>query len=215
MASQVDICNLALGKLAQDKAIASLSEQSKEARLFGRVWDIKRDEVLADAMWPFALTFVALAQASDAPLLGWAYRYARPADCLTLVAVTDEDGMRLGRRLGDWCDPAGWLRQSHAYDYEVTYGEQSSCVCTDIESAYAVYITRIEDTGRYPPKFVEALACKLAEEIAPALIGDAGMNKKGDLKQLYMMALSNASAHDFNESAASPSVTPAILARNV
>lgn len=215
MASQVDICNLALGKLAQDKTISSLSEQSKEARLFGRVWDLKRDEVLADAMWPFALTSVALAQANDAPLLGWTYRYARPADCLTLVAVTDENGMRLGRRLGDWCDPMGSLRQRYAYEYEVTHGEQSSCICTDIEAAYAVYITRIEDTGRYPPKFVEALACKLAEEIAPALIGDAGLNKKGDLKQLYLIALGNASAHDFNEAATSPSVTPAIAARYV
>ena len=82
MTSQVDICNLALAKLSQDITIASMSERSKEARTFSRLWDPMRDLVLADREWPFAVKAVRLALDPEDPLPGWALRYGhRAARC--------------------------------------------------------------------------------------------------------------------------------------
>lgn len=53
MATQVEICNLALDMLGA-KAIASLIDGSKEATLLGRMWDYALDEALREFPWNFA-----------------------------------------------------------------------------------------------------------------------------------------------------------------
>lgn len=198
MISQVDICNLALAKLSQDVTISSMNERSKEARTFARLWDPMRDLVLSARDWPFAIKAQALALDPEDPLPGWQYRYARPADCLTALAVTNELGLRAGRMLSRWCYPD--YRQRFAVPYQQVHGTQSTCFVTDEPGAYLVYVMRVEDTDRYPPHFVDALACKLAEESAPAIIGDRGQAEKPRLMQAYKLALGEAAAHDFNES---------------
>lgn len=199
MQSPVSIFNLALAKLAQDVTVADFTERSKEARLGGRLWEPMRDLVLAERQWPWAMKAVALAQESEAPLPGWRYRYARPLDCITVVTATDEHGLRQCRRMALWCDDAVRLR--YGFEYEQASGEQGTSILCDHDQAYLIYVARITDASRYPAHFVEALACKLAEEAAPAVIGDRGFTSKTGLKQLYQLALSQAAAHDYNEDA--------------
>lgn len=197
MPSQVEICNLALGKLAQDVTITSLTERSKEARAFSRLWGPMRDLVLADRLWPWAIKAQHLAVVAEAPLPGWELRYARPTDCITAVALTGSEGMRAGRRLTSWCEPH--FRQRHGIQFEQAYGEQGTTLLCDQAEAWLVYVSRVSDPERYPAHFVDALACKLAEEAAPTIIGGNGFSNKTGLKQLYQVALSQAAAHDFNE----------------
>ena len=197
MPSKIDIFNLALLKLAQDATIASFVERSKEARVAARLWEVTRDLVLADQHWPWAMRAMPLAVAAEPPQPGWRLRYSRPADCITVVAVTDEAGMRAGRRMARWCDDGFRLR--HAVQYESAFGDEGTSLLCDLDQAFVVYVARVEDTERYPPLFVDALACKLAEEAAPVVIGDRGFTSKPNLKQLYQMALSRAAAHDLNE----------------
>ena len=197
MTSQVAIINLALGKLAQDKGISALSDPSKEARVFGKLWEPVRDRVLADRVWPWALKAERLAVQAQEPLPGWALRYARPDDCITAVAITDDNGLRNGRRLSRWCDPHWGL--AYRYEYEQSYGDDGTSILTDLEQAWLIYTVRVEDTGRYPPHFVEALACALAVEAAPQIIGDLGLTNQSQLLQKYQFALANAGAHDQNE----------------
>jgi hypothetical protein len=154
--------------------------------------------VLAERYWPWAIKAQRLALDAEAPLPGWTYRYARPADCITAIAVTDDTGLRSVRRLSAWCHRENVAAYMH--DYEQCMGEQGACLMSDLPLAWLVYVSRVEDPERYPAKFVDALACKLAEEAAPSLIGDKGLNAKTGLKQLYQMALTTAAAHDFNES---------------
>ncbi|WP_414553176.1 hypothetical protein [Stenotrophomonas forensis] len=198
MTSQVQICNLALGKLAQDITITSLTERSKEARAFSRLWEPMRDLVLADRLWPWAIMAQRLAVAAESPMPGWQIRYARPSDCITAIAVTDDAGLRAGRRMSLWCEPN--YCQRHGVPFEQVYGEQDTSLMCDLPEAWLVYVCRVTNTDRYPPHFVEALACKLAEESAPVVIGGNGLSNKPGLKQLYQLALSQAAAHDFNES---------------
>lgn len=197
MTSQVQICNLALGKLAQDITITSLTERSKEARVFSRLWDPMRDLVLADRLWPWAMKAQRLAVAAEAPMPGWEIRYARPVDCVTVLAITDDQGMRAGRRLSRWCEPQ--FRQCHGIQFEQAMGTDGTSLLCDRAEAYLIYVARVEDPERYPAHFVDALACKLAEEGAPTIIGANGFSNKSGLKQLYQLALSQAAAHDFNE----------------
>ncbi len=197
MTSQVQICNLALGKLAQDITITSLTERSKEARVFSRLWDPMRDLVLADRLWPWAMRAQRLAVDAEAPMPGWEIRYARPSDCITAVAVTGEQGMRMGRRLSSWCDDR--FVRNYGIQFEQAMGEQGTTLLCDQAEAWLVYVARVEDPERFPAHFVDALACKLAEEAAPTIIGGNGFSNKSGLKQLYQVALSQAAAHDFNE----------------
>lgn len=197
MPSMIDIYNLALLKLGQDATIAAFNERSKESRLAARLCEPMRDLVLAERQWPWAMRAMPLAVASEPAMPGWRLRYSRPADCITVVAVTDEDGIRAGRRMAHWCDDE--FRQRFAYEYETAAGVEGTSILADVEKAYLVYVARIEDPERYPPHFVEALACKLAEESAPPIIGDRGFSSKPNLKQLYQLALNQAAAHDYNE----------------
>ncbi len=199
MQSPVSIFNLALAKLAQDVTISSFTERSKEARIAARLWEPMRDLVLADRQWPWAMKAVALALEDEAPIPGWRYRYARPLDCITVVAVTDENGLRRCRRMSQWCDDA--IRHRYGFEYESAAGEQGTSILCDHEQAHLIYVARVTDPGRYPAQFAEALACKLAEEAAPSVIGDRGFTSKTGLKQLYQLALSQAAAHDYNEGA--------------
>lgn len=216
MASKVDIINLALGKLAQDVGIAAVSDATKQARAFNRIWDPMRDLVLAERNWPWAVKSLALSLATEAPQPGWEYRYTYPNDCITAIAVTDEAGLRSARRLSRFCDE-DYVRSMHAsgaYDWETSYGTQDASINTDVEAAYLVYIVRVEDTGRYPAHFVDALAWRLAIEAAPQIIGEVGLNARDRMTQSYEDALSRAAAHAYNEGRSEQGyTTPAIAAR--
>lgn len=197
MPSPVDIFNLALAKLAQDVTISSFTERAKEARIAARLWEPMRDLVLAERQWPWAMRAIALALEDEAPIPGWRYRYARPADCITAVAVTDETGMQAGRQWHRWCDDQ--FRQQHGIEFQQADGGQGTSILCDREQVFLIYVARVTNSDSYPPMFVEALACKLAEEAAPSIIGDRGFTSKTGLKQLYQLALSQAAAHDYNE----------------
>lgn len=216
MASKVDIINLALGKLAQDVGIAAVSDATKAARVFNRLWDPMRDLVLAERNWPWAMKSMALAVASEAAQPGWAYRYTYPNDCITAIAVTDEAGLRMTRRLARFCDE-DYLQSIHsvgAYDWETSYGTQDASINTDVEAAYLVYVLRVEDTGRYPAHFVDALAWRLAIEAGPQIIGEVGLNARDRMMDNYTDALSRAAAHGYNEGRSEQGyITPAIAAR--
>lgn len=201
MSSQTDIINLALKKLGQDRGIASVAEQSKEARVFGSLWDSMRDFVLADRSWPWATKAAPMAVDIEDPQPGWRFRYSRPNDCLTVLAVTDESGLRYAGRLSMFCS-APWVAGVFglaAFDFEPSYGAQGETINADVPEAWLVYTVRVTDTGRYPPHFVDALAWRLAAEAAPAILGETGVRAKESLLSGYQTALALAASHDYNE----------------
>lgn len=202
MATKLDIYNLALYKLAQSNVLASTSDEAKATDVMNRLWVPMRDLVLEARTWPWALKVEALALDVQAAQPGWQYRYGYPNDCITAKAVTNENGLRVVRDLGSYCDK-NFLRTGlgrWAFDWSTGYGDQGTTINTDIEQAYLVYIARIEDEGRFSAGFVNALACMLAAEAAPPIIGEVGLNNKSSLLQEYQLALTNAGAHDYGES---------------
>lgn len=217
MASAVDICNLALGKLSQDVPIASFQERSKEARTFARIYDHQRDLVLAERIWPFATKAQALAPQSETPMLGWGYRYTYPVDCAQALAVCDSSGVRFGLQavsgVGSINELSG-ISWPGRCNFDVHFGEQDTSISSDLEGAYLIYTTQVEDTGRFSAMFIEALACKLALEAARPIIGELGLKLKNSLEQDFEYALSKASANAQNESRESVQpITPSLAAR--
>ena len=216
MASQVDICNFALLKQAQDFAIASITQDVKEARVLLRAWDTVRDMVLAEHSWPFALKAVALAEVLESPFPGWQKRYAYPEDCITALAVCDEAGVRLGLRALGGCGLGEWpaVLFPGRVPFEVTHGAQDTSIATDLGGAYLIYTARVTDTTRYPAPFADALACKLAHYTAPSIMGELGFRAQQQLEQNYELARSKAAAHGLNQAQEGPAyTTPSIAAR--
>src|SRR5690606_36381904 len=88
MASEVEICKVALGHLGDTATVASLDppEGSAQAEHCARFYPIARDALLSMHTWGFATRRIALAQLGEAPV-GWHYAYALPTDALDILAV--------------------------------------------------------------------------------------------------------------------------------
>lgn len=216
MATKLDVFNLALYKLAQSIGIPSVNDESKAADVMNRLWDTIRDLVLTERVWPWAIRAQSLALDAQPAQPGWLYRYSYPNDCLTAYALTDQGGISAAGKLSRFAsgDYVASVWGSGAYDWDTSFGDQSTTINTNVREACLVYACRVEDVMRYPPQFINALACRLAAEAAPPIIGEVGINSKPQLLQEYAVALTSAGAHSMNESAAEADyVTPSLSAR--
>jgi hypothetical protein len=108
MTSEVDVANRALALVGTRSQIASLDENSNEARSVKLVFHAQRDELLRMAPWNCATNFTPLALLAAAPgtpenptagadvwMKGvppppWSYEYAYPNDCLRPIYVVPQ-----------------------------------------------------------------------------------------------------------------------------
>lgn len=172
MTSTVDICNRALQKLGHTK-ITSLGDDVKAARECQRAFALVRDAVFRDHPWNCLLARASLARLSETPAWGFDAQYQLPVDCLrVLEADTDYDWRVEGRRiLSDAGAPLNIL-----------------------------YVRQEEDPGQYDLLLVEALAARLAAELAEALTQS---NTKRELAERgYLDVLGQARRADAQEGSA-------------
>jgi hypothetical protein len=87
MSSVVDICNEAMDLLGA-ATITSLTENSKEARLCNRKFELTRDAVLRAHPWNAAIARAELAANSVGPAFGFTHQFQLPADpyCLRVLS---------------------------------------------------------------------------------------------------------------------------------
>jgi len=144
MASAIDICNSALTKLGSER-IDSLSEESKQARLCNQQYPIIRDELLASHFWNFAMKRAQLASVTVTEPISTRFPFAFqiPSDSLRIVYLEDQN-----------------------VDFKV----EGNLIFADIESPSLLYISKETDVARFSATFREALAYRLAEDIAYPLI---------------------------------------------
>jgi len=176
MASKVEICNRALEKLGAG-SITSLADDTVEARACALLFDTARDAVLRRYAWNFAVKRTNLAALAAAPSWGFDAAYPLPADCLRVLEVQDDDAWAVeeGNILSDVGDPI-----------------------------YIRYIAQITDTAQFDPLFVEALASKLAYEMAEHLTQSS--TKKDQAAKDFAATLLEAARTDGLES--TPSTLP-------
>lgn len=155
MVSVVSVCNRALSKIGDEIQIASLDDSSKPARYCKILYPEVRDMVLRSYLWRFALKRYLLAPLCEKPLFDWIYLYAVPADCL-----------RVWRAAGDVA-------------YQV---EGKRILCNENPFAFTG-VSRVENPDDFDSFFVEALALKLAGELAVPLA--ASVSLKSELAKEY------------------------------
>lgn len=169
MTSEVEICNAALINLGES-TITALTEDSKAARLCNQRYAPLRDAVLRDAKWNFSLERVALALLVASPAFGYSNQFQLPSDLLRFL-TTDDD----------------------LNEHKIEGGK----LLTDAGAISILYIKRVTDPNEFDSAFVEALAARIAMDLAIPLVDDKGLLDR--MTTLYKEKLGDAKSMDSQE----------------
>lgn len=164
MATVIDWANRALDKVGE-KPITSFADGTKPANLMLRMFDIVRDAELRKRRWSFSIKRKQLAADATAPLFGYGQAYTLPTDCLRVLSIASID---LGPDLSDYYG-AGDSAIYRIEGRKILHGN----VGATATALPLRYIAQIDDSTLWDPCFGEALACKLAMEVAESLLGSS------------------------------------------
>lgn len=212
MASQVGIFNMALGRLGISTVVRTLDEDSTERKICSVWYDQTLDFVQRDFPYPFTTTAAALAVSLDT-FPGWEYVYSYPSECLNILAICDETGLRqtLGYLLS-FPERLAFIQRPVPWQIASATDGVGRVVLTDLANAYAVYTRRYDDTESMPPDFVSTFAWRLAFETGSPLKVDP--QKSDRALQMYFQEKGTTAATALNESHQDPQPdSPSILAR--
>ena len=207
MASDVDICNLALGHLGDTATVTSIDppEGSAQSEHCARFYPMARDSLLEAHMWGFATKRTTLA------LLGsawpeWAYCYALPSDVLGIIAVLEQNAAddysvpipQPYSQIGTVNTGQG-LYTPQPFSVE-TLDDGTSVIYTNVENAVMRYTAKVTDTTKFSPLFVDALSWYLASYLAgPIIKGDQGAAEAKRCAQMFSAVFGKATASDANQ----------------
>jgi len=183
MASDVDICNLALAHIADNANVSSIdpSDNSQQADWCVRFYPIARDQLLSIHTWSFNTKRIALALLDTDELPDtWAYAYARPSEALDIVSVLPPQNTGQAALTSFPPDQAIAIAQhgdENAQDFvQEVLQDGTRVIYTNTEDAIARYTVSITDTTKFSGLFIPALARLLASYLAgPMLKGADGM----------------------------------------
>ncbi|MEN9417116.1 MAG: hypothetical protein RI988_736 [Pseudomonadota bacterium] len=152
MSSVIQVANRALTKLGSAR-ITSIDDDVKAAREVKSCFDDLRDDELRAYRWSFAMKRESLPALSAAPAFGYQLQYQLPADFLRIDMVDDRF---------PYADLDNYVGRENL-DWVVEQGK----ILTDIAAPLKVrYVARIEDPNAWDANFREALACRIAAELA-------------------------------------------------
>lgn len=211
MASEVDICNLALGHLGDNATVASIDppEGSAQAEHCQRFYPIARDTLLELHNWNFATRRAQLAQVI-CPWPEWKYAYAQPANTINVLAVMPPQanndysenaysGTGFGTTTWDRRPPAAGMYVPQPFSCE-TDAAGNDVIYTNQENAVLRYTVRVEDPTQFSPLFVQCLSWHLASMLAgPVVKGDAGAAEAKRCAAMMSAWLGKAMESDANQ----------------
>lgn len=209
MASEVDICNLALAHLGDVATVSSIypPDGSAQASHCARFYPIARDAMQEQHNWNFCTRRIALAYAPTNPSSSWEYAYAVPSAILNYLAVLDPDarddysvGVQMAG-VGPYSAPVVGLGVYTPQQFAVeTDGAGNEIILTNQEDAVLRYTVLVTDTTQFPPLFTTALSHLLASMLAgPVLKGEVGRAEAKAQLQLARAYSSQAEASDASQ----------------
>jgi len=154
------IANLALGNLGE-ASIQSLSDNNARARACSSRIDDVIVTILRMHVWNSALERKLLTNIGE-PIFGWNYIFQLPADYIKVVEV----------------EPVS------------KYMVEKKNILSNEKTLYLLYVATPTDINNLDPLLVEAIAMKLAWEIAETLTSKAGL--KQEMMQKYIISLQEA-----------------------
>jgi hypothetical protein len=214
MASEIDICNLALAHLGEDGTVSSIDppEGSSQAGHCARFYPMARDALLEEHSWVFATFRAAPAQVQYTTQTQWQYAYALPSEALRVFAVllpesTSDYNVAAQPETVVYSDggmaapaplPAGY--QTQPFETE-TMPDGTKVVLTNVQDADIRFVKRVTDTSKFSPLFVIALSRRLAAFLAgPVIKGDVGIRvSEGQYKIYKGVELPEAKNSDANQ----------------
>lgn len=206
MASEVDICNLALSHLGDTATVGSLDppEGSIQAEHCARFYPIARDSLLELHPWGFATRRIQLAQLGTG-WPEWDYSYAQPADALNIIAVLPPDATDdYSQGLSNVPLAAGGSYVPKAFSCEID-ANGADVIYSDQEDAVLRYTALVSDTTKFSPLFVMTLSWHLASMLAgPIIKGDAGAAEAKRCASMMQAFLSKATESDAGQRRINP-----------
>lgn len=176
LGSKVEIFNSALAKIGVE-GVTSPTDNNTRARLCNQIFDICRRDVLRDHPWRFAKKEATLNLSSDSPVLTeYTKIYQLPQDNLRVLKVED---------------------------FDIPWEVKQDKIYTTASSCLVEYIYDCEQVGLFDSNFCEALAYRMAMDLAQPLTGSSTLSK--DMEGRYKQQLSKARFSNATE-AYNPSV---------
>lgn len=178
--SEVELCNLALARLGNDRQLTALTDANKAARLCNLMYGPTRDAVLRAHPWNFAIRRVSLAAESgwEDPTEEFDYRFPLPSNFLKIIRTANESA-----GLDDL--------------YRIESSADGLVLLSTEDTQAIEYIARVTDVALFDSLFVDVLAQRLAAELAPAFADSQSMAQQ--LWQLYQAKLNEARGVDAQE----------------
>ena len=204
MATEVDICNLALAHLGDDATIATIKppEGSAQAEKAARFYPIARNNLLEMHTWNFASKRGALAL-TTVTLDQWEYAYQAPADLMTPVAIISPSAQNDYATRMSAGDTPGGITSNYAptivagqYSPQ-QFAVEGAYIYTNQENAVLRYQAYVTDPTLFSPLFINTLSWHLASMLAgPVIKGDQGAAEAKRCTQTMVQYLSTAKQSD-------------------
>ena len=203
MASEVEICNLALSNIRAG-SINSLNEGSVQAQLCKLKYPILRDRCLREIPWQFNHKIRALAPVTT-DIFNWGYAYSYPVDCLKIHRLVGSyEELPMGQS-----DLASRLLDSrvvsptdlrHQIPYEVFNFDDNKIIGANQPDLRIDFASKVTDPNLFSDDFIMALSHLISSEVAIPVVGaELGRALRNDSLQLYRQYLSSAIATDMND----------------
>ncbi len=129
--------------------ITSIDDDTNNARVVNRVYEISLRSILSECKWNFATKRALLSQVTDT--LAWyysgeAYVYQKPVDVIRIFGTNDDDSV---------------------------WREEGDFIISDGTGLGVVYVYYLDNPDKYPASFIEAFVDKLASDIAYMILNSA------------------------------------------
>jgi hypothetical protein len=172
--TEVDLANMALTMLGQ-QPINDLTDNNNRANLVDKRLADVRDSVLRAHQWNCCIKRASLSKDATAPVWGFSGRYQLPTDFIRIVSLEND-----------------------AVEYRIEAGNQGDTpelyIVTDSEDMNILYVANITDVSQMDSSLKQAVATRLAADIAVAVTGDTA--QEAAMMQKYELLLMEARFED-------------------
>ena len=198
--SDIDIINLALGKIGADP-IVSILDVNKRAQIANRTYAMLRDALQRKYRWNFTRVYTALPALATPPPFEYEYAYQLPTDYLRLELATQAQPSNTQPAPGTinafpTMQGVG-MPGANLSDYNNSRSQDYRIVGLQIYAHFPpplsiIYAQKVDDPNQFDAAFVECFAAYLAKEWCMNLTESA--QKKAGLQQDFQLSLREAIA---------------------
>lgn len=139
--SKVELINKSL-TLVGANPITSIDDDTNNARIINRVYDIALRSILSECKWNFATKrqlLVAVTDTLDWYYTGETYIYQKPFDSVRIFATNDPNA---------------------------TWREEGDFIISDTGALGILYVQYVDNPDKYPSSFIDAFSDRLCADIA-------------------------------------------------